>query len=171
MGIRRSGFVSQLARSVLFNNIRLAWEAANYEWDTRVLGFDTDVQEAVLASTGIIDHGRFFMITESLVIAAALLVIYAGWMRLRTRERADKVKLLYERFCRKAAQLGVRHNPWEGPSDFARRVAASFPNECQRIQQIRDSYLALRYAPNAAPVVFDQFAKDVRSFAARGRSE
>ena len=171
MGIRRSGFVSQLARSVLFNNIRLAWEAANYEWDTRVLGFDTDVQEAVLASTGIIDHSRFFMITESLVIAAALLVIYAGWMRLRTRERADKVKLLYERFCRKAAQLGVRHNPWEGPSDFARRVAASFPNECQRIQQIRDSYLALRYAPNAAPVVFDQFAKDVRSFAARGRSE
>jgi protein-glutamine gamma-glutamyltransferase len=171
IGIRRSGFVSQLARSAIFNNIRLAWEALNYEWDTRVLGFDTDVQEALLASTGIMDHGRFFLITESLVIAAALLAIYAGWMRLRTRERADKVKLLYERFCRKAAQLGVRHDPWEGPSDFGGRVAASFPNEYQRIQRITDSYVALRYAPNSAPVVFDQFAKDVRSFAARSRSE
>ena len=170
VGIRRSRFVSKLARSVIFNNIRLAWEALNYEWDTRVLGFDTDVQEALLASTGIMDQGRFFLITESLVIAAALLLIYAGWMRLRTRERADKVKLLYERFCRKAAQFGVRHDPWEGPSDFARRVVASFPNECQRIQRITDSYLALRYAPNAAPVVFDQFAKDVRGFVPRSRS-
>jgi len=170
VGIRRSRFVSKLARSVIFNNIRLAWEALNYEWDTRVLGFDTDVQEALLASTGIMDQGRFFLITESLVIAAALLLIYASWMRLRTRERADKVKLLYERFCRKAAQFGVRHDPWEGPSDFARRVVASFPNECQRIQRITDSYLALRYAPNAAPVVFDQFAKDVRGFVPRSRS-
>jgi protein-glutamine gamma-glutamyltransferase len=167
---RRSSFASRLARWAIFNNVRLAWEALNYEWDTRVLGFDTDVQEALLASTGITDRGPFFLVTESVLIASALLVIYAGWMRLRTRERADRIKLLYERFCRKVAQLGVRRDPSEGPSDFSGRASASLPNESRSIRQITDSYIALRYAPNAMPVVFDKFAKDVGAFVS-SRSE
>src|SRR5206468_9632050 len=50
MGTRRSAFVTELTRSAIFTNVRLAWEAVSYEWDTRLLGFDADVQEALLAS-------------------------------------------------------------------------------------------------------------------------
>ena len=165
MGAGQNAFVSQLARSAIFNNIRLAWEALNYEWDTRILGFDTDVQEALLASAGITDYGSFMLTTEIIVVVVALLVIYAGWMRLRTRLPADRVKLLYERFCRKAAQLGVRRGPCEGPSHFSRRAAESLPNESQRIRQITDSYISLRYAANATPLAIDEFAKEIREFA------
>src|SRR4030095_4026440 len=99
MEARRSAFVTQLTRSAIFTNIRLTWEALNYEWDTRVLGFDADVQESLLASFGIANRVPFLLITETLVIAAVLLVIYAGWMQLRTRSRVDRVKALYEAFC------------------------------------------------------------------------
>jgi len=169
METRRSAFVTQLTRSAIFTNIRLAWEALNYEWDARVLGFDADTQESLLASVGIAKRGPFLLIAETLVIAAALLVIYAGWMQLRSRSRVDRVKALYKRFCREAARLGVRRSPWEGPSDFSKRAAQLLPKESERIRQISDTYIALRYSPKSATIILDRFAREVSAFAAHSR--
>jgi transglutaminase-like putative cysteine protease len=169
MEARRSALVTQLTQSAIFTNIRLAWETLNYEWDTRVLGFDADVQESLLASVGIASRRPFLLITETLLIAAALLVIYAGWMQLRTRSRVDRVQALYERFCRKAARLGVRRSTWEGPADFSRRAAQLLPNEAERIRQISNTYITLRYSPKSATIIHDRFAKEVREFAAHSR--
>src|SRR6266540_2907890 len=169
METRQSAFVTQLARSAIFTNIRLAWETLNYEWDTRLLGFDADVQEALLASVGIANRGPVLLIIEILGVAAGLLGIYACWMQLRTRSRADRVKALYERFCQKTACLGVRRNSWEGPSDFSRRSAQLLPNESQRIRQISNTYIALRYSQESATITLDKFAKEVSAFAARSR--
>jgi protein-glutamine gamma-glutamyltransferase len=92
-------------------------------------------------------------------------VIYAVWMQLRTRVRADRVKELYERFCRRAAELGAQREPWEGPSDFARRAGQLLPNESERIRRISKTYIALRYAPEHTGAVLDRFAKEVSAFA------
>jgi protein-glutamine gamma-glutamyltransferase len=161
----RSAFFTQLARSALFTNARLALETLSYEWDTRVLAFDADVQEVLLDSMGLANRGPFVLIVEILIVAIALLVIYFGWMQLRTRSRADQVKALYERFCRKAARLGVRRDPWEGPADFSRRAALLLPDESERIRQISNIYIALRYAPESAGGALDRFVKEVRAFA------
>src|SRR5438132_684070 len=166
MEARRSGFLTQLARSRLFTNARLALETLSYEWDTRVLAFDADVQEVLLDSMGLANRGTFVLIIEILIVAIALLVTYFGWMQLRTRSRADRVKTSYERFCRKAARLGARRDPWEGPSDFSRRAALLLPDQSERIRQISDIYIALRYAaePASVAVALDGFAKEVRAF-------
>jgi transglutaminase-like putative cysteine protease len=161
----RSAFFTQLARSALFTNARLALETLSYEWDTRVLAFDADVQEVLLDSMGLANRGPFVLIVEILIVAIALLVIYFGWMQLRTRSRADQVKALYERFCRKAARLGVRRDPWEGPADFSRRAALLLPDQSERIRQISNIYIALRYAPESAGGALDRFVKEVRAFA------
>jgi protein-glutamine gamma-glutamyltransferase len=167
MEARRSAFLSRLARSLLFTDVRLAWETLSYQWDTRVLAFDADVQDVMLGSIGLANRGPFVLIIEILIVAIALLVIYFGWMQLRTRSRADRVKALYERFCKRAARLGARRDPWEGPSDFSRRAALLLPNESERIRQISNTYIALRYAPEPAGGVLDKFARDVRAFATR----
>jgi transglutaminase-like putative cysteine protease len=161
----RSAFFTQLARSALFTNARLALETLSYEWDTRVLAFDADVQEILLDSMGLANRGPLVLIIEILIVAIALLVIYFAWMQLRTRSRADQVKALYERFCQKAARLGVRRDPWEGPSDFSRRAALLLPDQSERIRQISNNYIALRYAPDSAGVALDRFVKEVRAFA------
>jgi transglutaminase-like putative cysteine protease len=166
---RGNALATQLSRSAIFTNIRLAWETLNYEWDTRVLGFDSDVQESFLASIGIANDGSFLPVAETLVIAAALLLIYAGWMQLRTRSRVDRVKALYERFCRRLARLGVRRSPWEGPSDFSRRAAQLLPDESERIRQISNTYIELRYSPESTGVIYDRFAKEIIQFAAHSR--
>ena len=169
MEARQSAFLTRLARSPLFTDIRFAWETLNYQWDTRLLAFDADVQEIFLDSIGLAKRGPFVLIMEILIAAVALLVIYFSWMQLRSRSRADRVKALYERFCRKAARLGVRRDPWEGPSDFSNRAALLLPGESGRIQQISNTYIALRYAPEPAAIVLDRFAKEVSAFGARTR--
>jgi protein-glutamine gamma-glutamyltransferase len=165
MGARRSAFAMRLARSVLFTDIRLAWETLSYEWDTRILAYDADVQDVMLNSIGLANRGPFVLIFEVLLVAIALLVIYFGWMQLRTRSRADRVTALYERFCQRAARLGVRRDPWEGPSDFSRRAGFLLPNESERIRQICNTYIALRYEPEPAGVTLERFAREVRAFA------
>jgi hypothetical protein len=169
MEARQSTLVAKLARSALFTNLRLALETLSYEWDTRVLAFDADVQEVTLDSIGLANRGPFVLIIEILIVAVALLVIYFGWMQLRARSRTDRVKALYERFCRKAARLGVQRDPWEGPSDFSNRAAQLLPNESKRIREISNTYIALRYAPQMIGSTLDRFAKEVRAFASHGR--
>ena len=161
---RRSAFLARLARSAIFTNIRLAWETLNYQWDTRLLGFDADVQDVFLSSIGIAKHGPYLLIVEVLAIAVALLVIYFGWMQLGTRSRVNRVKVLYERFCRKIARLGAQRHPWEGPSDFSMRAAQLLPHESERIRQISNTYVSLRYAPEPDAIMLDRFAKEVSAF-------
>ena len=163
---RRSAFVTKLARSALFTDVRLVLETLSYEWDTRLLAFDADVQEVFLDSIGLANRGSLILIIEILIVAFALLVIYFAWMQLHTRSGVDRVKALYERFCRKAARLGVRRDPWEGPSDFSSRAALLLPNESKRIREISNTYIALRYAPEPAGVALDKFAREVSAFAA-----
>jgi protein-glutamine gamma-glutamyltransferase len=168
-GTSRRALIAQLLRSGVFTNVRFLWQTLSYEWDTRLLAFDADVQEIFLQSTGIASRGTSFVVIEILLVAIVLLAIYFAWMQLRTRSRVERVKALYEYFCRKTAHLGVQRDPCEGPSDFARRAAQSLPNESNRIRQIADTYILLRYAPQPAPGMLDRFAKEVNAFGARTR--
>ena len=169
MGAGRNALITRLLRSGVVTNVRFVWETLSYEWDTRLVAFDADVQDVFLASMGIGSHGPLFLIVEVLLVAIALLAIYFAWIQLRTRSRVDRVKALYEYFCRKTARLGVPRGPYEGPLDFARRAAHSLPNESNRIRQIADTYILLRYAPQPAPGMLDRFVKEVNAFAARIR--
>jgi protein-glutamine gamma-glutamyltransferase len=169
MGSRSNAFIAQLLRSAVLTNVRFIWQTLSYEWDTHLLAFDADVQDVLLTSMGIASRGPVFLVVEILLVAIALLAIYFVWMQLRTRSRVDRVKALYEYFCRKTARLGVPRDPCEGPLDFARRAAQSLPNESNRIRQIADTYILLRYAPQPAPKMLDRFVKEVNAFGARTR--
>jgi hypothetical protein len=167
MGVRRSALIARLLRSGVFTNARFIWQTLSYEWDTRLLAFDADVQDIFLTSIGIASSGPVLLIIEILLAAIALLALYFAWMQLRTRSRVDRIKALYEFFCRKVARLGVTRDPCEGPSDFAQRAAQSLPNESNRIRQIADTYILLRYAPQPEPGMVDRFKKEVNAFGAR----
>jgi len=167
MEARRNALIARLLRAAVFTNVRFIWQTLSYEWDTRLLAFDADVQDVLLTSMGIASRGPLFLAVEILLAAIALLAIYFAWMQLRTRSRVDRVKALYEYFCRKTARLGVRRDPCEGPLDFARRAAQSLPNESKRIRQIMDAYMLLRYAPQPAPGMLNRFANQVNAFGAR----
>lgn len=163
-----SSLLRRLARLAPVNEVRLAWEALNYQWDTRVMGFDADVQDVLLTSLGLTNNRPLPLLTQVLIVIAAVLIIYAGWMQLRTRPRTDRIQELYKRFCQKLARIGLQRDPWEGPSDFATRAAESLPNESERVRQITKTYIALRYAPEPGAANLHEFAKEVNAFNTHG---
>src|SRR6266568_1817659 len=160
----QSVFARNLARWPIFARARLGWQTLSYAWDTRVLSFDGDEQGSFFASVGIAGHGPIFFIIGTLAVTIALLALYAGWTHLRTRPRGDRVKIVYESFCRKTAKLGAPRNPSEGPLDFSRRATRLLPTESDRIRRIAKAYIALRYAPAPDPNMLEQLAKEVNSF-------
>jgi len=161
----QSVLARELARWPAFDRARLGWQTLSYAWDTRVLSFDGDEQESFFASIGIPSHRQIFLIVGTVVIAIALLLaLYAAWTHLRTRPCGDRVKIMYESFCRKAARLGAPRNPSEGPFDFSRRATRLLPDESDRIRRIAKAYIALRYAPAPDPTTLEQFAEEVNAF-------
>jgi protein-glutamine gamma-glutamyltransferase len=166
MGTPRNA-LAQLLRSGVFTNARFVWQTLSYEWDTHFLAFDADVQDVLLRSMGIASRGPVFLVIEILLVVIALLGIYFAWMQLRARSCVDRVKALYKYFCRKTERLGVRRALCEGPLDFAQRAAHSLPDESNRIRQIADAYILLRYAPQPAPGMLDRLAKEVNAFGTR----
>src|SRR5262249_16514753 len=163
----RSTLLTRLARLALVNQVRFTWEALNYQWDTRVLGFDADVQDVLLTSLGLTNSGPVPLVVQVLIVISALLIIYAGWMQWRTRRRVDRIQALYERYCQKLAHIGVQRDPWEGPVDFAKRATQSLPYASKYVRQIAETYIALRYAPGPTVTSVGKFAKEINAFIAQ----
>ena len=166
MATGRSALLTRLARLALVNQVRSIWEALNYQWDTRVLGFDADVQDVLLTSLGLTNSGPLPLVVQVLIVISALLIIYASWMQWRTRRRVDRIQALYERYCQKLAHIGLQRDPWEGPVDFARRATQSLPNASKYVRQIAETYIVLRYAPGPTVTSVDKFAKEINAFIA-----
>ena len=160
----RNAFVVRLTRWAIVNRLRLAWEALSYEWDTRILGFDADVQEALLRDLGIANRRPLALVGQTAILVLAILVIYATWIQLQSRPPVDKAKALYERFCQKLASAGVPRSKWEGPLDFARRAAEQLPHESERIREVSHTYIALRYAREPGKATLERFARNINAF-------
>src|SRR5207302_793765 len=83
MATGRSALFTRLTRLALVNQIRSIWEALNFQWDTRVLGFDSDVQDVFVTSLGLTKSGPLPLAMQVVIVIFVLLIIYAGWMQLR----------------------------------------------------------------------------------------
>jgi protein-glutamine gamma-glutamyltransferase len=153
-----------LTHRPFFSQFRLVWDSLNYAWDTRVLSFDSEAQKSFADSIGISTRGPLVLFVCVSIIACAFLAIYAAWMRLRARPAVDRVKAFYEVFCRKLARRGVQREPWEGPTKYSERAGQLLPNESNRIRQISETYIALRYSPKATANLFHAFAREVKIF-------
>ena len=160
-------FGRRLSERPLFAEMAGAWDALNFAWDTRVMAFDAEAQQAFFNAMELSDTRPMSLIMRSLLVAVALLALYAGLMRLRSRARTDAVKALYENFCRKAARAGAERRPTEGPKDFGLRAAQLIPQEAGRIREISEAYVALRYSPEPASSQLERFETEVQAFLRR----
>ena len=164
-----AGLVRNLARSHIFHTMRLAWQAVNYAWDTRVLSFDDSAQVAMFNSLpkllllGLTDHPLTFTVI-ALAAICLLGALWLAWVRFRDRQDHDRIKILYAKFCHKLARLGASREPAEGPHDFAARAARLLPDRSDKIQEIAEIYVALKYSASPARIMNDRFAREVKSF-------
>lgn len=126
---------------------RNSWDALDSGWNNWVLAYGPELQAKFYSKIGL-EYGNWMQLALVLGILVAGLMglywLYLFWGR-RPPPRPPVVRD-YARFCARLARLGLPRAAYEGPLDYAQRVAAARADLEQPVMDITDRYIELRYA-------------------------
>jgi transglutaminase-like putative cysteine protease len=125
-------------------DLRFRWWAVNNVWNQWVLGFDPERQLELLAQLGMeAPDWRKMMLWLGGLSVLVLLGLSA--LLLWRRPRLDPAQRAWRKVSRRLAKHRLACRPWEGPHDYANRVAAELPAAADDIRAIAALYAELRY--------------------------
>lgn len=127
-------------------NLRLHWDAVNYQWQRGVVGFGADRQRDLWREMGLQGVRGWLMVTLGAGAVVVWGVAFLGFGEWLVRRR-DPVVALWARLCRRLARAGLPRRVNEGPLAYARRAAARWPQWGGLLQRIGATYALLRYGP------------------------
>ncbi len=150
------------------SDARLQLDALRQLWRQRILNFDQQSQDRLLAALGIPQPDGQKI---ALVMAAglALAFLWLTW-QIRREQRPnpkDPVLRAYHRLCRKLAAAGLARRASEGAESFAARVARERPDLGARVGDLCRCYSRLRYGAGRRAAAERWFVLGVRGFKAR----
>ena len=128
----------------LLLKLRYRWEAINNSWNQWVLGYNPQRQREALSRLGFRDPDWRSMSAALATLCGAALLIVTIWT-LFQRRRLTPAQRLWQRFCQRLANQGIVRAPWEGPFDFAERIARERPELALLAHQAAGHYAELHY--------------------------
>jgi protein-glutamine gamma-glutamyltransferase len=144
---------------------RLRLDALGQIWRERILFFDQDSQQQMLAWLNVPEPDGQKLV---LLLAAAMTAVlcWLTWSVRREVEPTGKEPLLraYLRLCAKLAAVGIPRLPHEGAEDYASRVAERRPDLGPEVTALCRHYSRLRYAAPSARINVRQLESAVRAF-------
>ncbi len=158
-----------LARSDLpwLRALRDRVDAVNNSWNQWVLGYNPARQQALVASLGFGDTGWQSL---TALMAGSCAVVMGGltlWA-LRRMRPGDAIDRSWSRVCRRLAASGHPRHAWEGPLDYAGRLAREAPETAPELALIAADYARLRYGPTPADTaLLQRFHHSSRKFRPR----
>jgi transglutaminase-like putative cysteine protease len=147
--------------------LRNRWEAANNAWNQWVLGYNPQRQREVLAKLGFTEPDWRSMTAALATLCGAALLIITFWS-LYQHQTIDPAQRAWRRFCSGLSSRGIIHNAWEGPFEFAERVAREQPDLAALTQEAAKHYAALRYG-RGGPLQLRQLRECARRLPSRWR--
>jgi protein-glutamine gamma-glutamyltransferase len=127
-------------------DLRLQWDAVNYQWQRGIVGFNLERQRDLLREIGFEDARPWQLVA---VVAGAAFVwgiLVLGAAQLR-RSRVDAEVALWNALCRRLARAGLARAPEEGPLAYTRRAGQRWPRWAGVLARIGERYAQLRYGP------------------------
>ncbi|QRY82503.1 DUF3488 domain-containing transglutaminase family protein [Pseudomonas sp. PDNC002] len=128
----------------LINELRVAWDNLNYNWQTWVLGYQAEQQGDMLKSwfggLGRQWIGVILVGGGALFLGVLALLLFKPWQRVRDAQLRS-----FQRFENLLAPLGVRREAGEGPRAFARRASTLLPAHAQAIRAYSAAFEAQRF--------------------------
>jgi len=123
---------------------RFRWWAVNNAWNQWVLGFNPERQLELLARLGM-DSPDWRKMTAWLTGLTGLVLLALAVAMLWRRPHPDPAQRQWQRAMRRLEKRGLPRRSWEGPHDYAKRVAAELPAVADDIHAIATLYAGLRY--------------------------
>jgi hypothetical protein len=134
---------------------RQLWGNVDYNWQRWVINYDNKSQSNFLSSFGI---NNIKTMIYWMIVAVGLITAVLCWFLLYQQPKtADKVLLIYNRFCKKLAKHGLLRGAGEGVKDFAERVKMKLPEQAVEIDRITAVFIKLRYGRTATGEDLQQF--------------
>jgi transglutaminase-like putative cysteine protease len=148
---------------------RLRLDALGLLWRERILRFDANSQDALLAWLHVPepDGQKLALILAVCLIAGMSWLTWVVRRELHVRP-ADPVRRAFDRLCRRMAAIGIERPSHEGAEAFAARVSRLRPDLAAPITALCREYSRLRYGAVAAGADAAGFPAAVRKFRPRG---
>lgn len=127
-------------------DVRHRWEALSNAWNQTVIGFGSGDQRRLLERLGFSTPDWKALTGLLGALSIALMLGLFAWA-MRQRARRDPLDRTWQAFCDKFARKGCERLPWEGPIDYAERLAERYPKQASILRAIARSYARLRYGP------------------------
>jgi transglutaminase-like putative cysteine protease len=148
-------------------DMRLRLDALRQIWRERILLFDQDSQQQLLASLHIPEPDGQKLV---LVLSGALVLVFC-WLTWTVRREIDPSRReplirAYAKLCEKLAAVGIPRPAHEGAEDYAARVARQRPDLGWSVTALCRRYSDLRYGVSPAPMAVRRFGAAVRAFRA-----
>ena len=151
------------------HQMRYRWDALANVWNQWVLGYNPQRQRDLLASLGMREPDWRKMTAVLTGLCGVLLLGFTAWA-LSQRQRLDPALAAWNRLSRMLAHRGLARRAWEGPHDYAERVAAALSAEpaplAAEVQSIAGIYARLRYA-EASPAHAARLLRELQARIAR----
>ena len=124
--------------------IRFRWDAVTNSWNQWVLGYNPERQREVLSRFGMREPDWKAMTAVMAALCGLLLLGLTAWA-LHKRVRLDPTVRAWNRLSRKLARIGLARQDWEGPADYAHRIALARPELAHHMSAIAALFIDLRY--------------------------
>jgi transglutaminase-like putative cysteine protease len=125
-------------------DIRYRWWAVSNTWNQWVLGYDPARQRDFLEKLGMsAPDWRSMTAVLTFLCGLVLLGLIAGM--LWRRPRLDPVEREWRKLSDRLGKTGLARHAWEGPRDYAQRIACAQPTLATEINCIATLYGGLRY--------------------------
>lgn len=127
------------------NRIRLQWDEINFQWQLRVLGFQSDSQAGFFQRwLGTTDWQRIGVIL--LACAALVMIPLALWTLRPGRMPQDPRRRSWARLDRRLQRLDLQAKRGEGPRDWQARLSGALPGSKAELAAYFDEYVRQTYA-------------------------
>ncbi|HSD39712.1 MAG TPA: DUF3488 and transglutaminase-like domain-containing protein [Rhodocyclaceae bacterium] len=140
--------------------LRYRWEALGNTWNQWVLGYNAQRQMELMQSLGIANPD-WKLLASLMASSAGLWLLWLVWRHFPKRVKPDALDRNWQRFCRRMARMGLPREPWESPTDYARRLGIAKPQYSELFDSIAEFYATHRFGrtPVTAPVIARQSAQ------------
>ena len=131
------------------NQLRMGWENINHSWQTQILGYQRERQQAWLKQWfGQVDWqtlGLLLLLGAAFILALIVLWMFKPWQR-----QTDPVQRLLNNFQRVLHKRGFSRETGEGLRDFYQRIEPQLPEyQQQSVRAFIDAYEQQQYAEQA----------------------
>ncbi len=158
----RQGIFNYKLAGNVWGQLRNGFDVLNNGWNQWVLGYQSSLQNQLLASLGLLTwQGK----TVGVIFGLGLLLsLIAGLLLRHQNARQDPVTAAYRRFCYKLARRGLARAPTEGPINYADRIVTWRPDLAEEVVAINQMYIALQYGENPTTSIMRRFYRRIRAF-------